>query len=80
MDGYNIIFAWDELNKLAKVDLDAARNQLIHILSNYQGVRRCKVILVFDAYKVKGNRGPGGEGQQYFRCLHQAGGDGGHLH
>ena len=57
VDGYNIIFAWDELNKLAKVDLDAARNQLIHILSNYQGVRRCKVILVFDAYKVKGNPG-----------------------
>ena len=57
VDGYNIIFAWDELNKLAREDLDAARTQLIHILSNYQGVRRCKVILIFDAYRVKGGAG-----------------------
>ena len=57
VDGYNIIFAWDELKKLAREDLDAARNQLIHILCNYQGVKGCGVILVFDAYRVKG--GPG---------------------
>ncbi len=57
VDGYNIIFAWDELSKLAREDLDAARTQLIHILSNYQGVRRCKVILIFDAYRVKGGTG-----------------------
>ena len=57
VDGYNIIFAWEELNKLAREDLDAARNQLIHILSNYQGMRHCKVILIFDAYRVKGGVG-----------------------
>ena len=57
VDGYNIIFAWEELSKLAREDLDAARNQLIHILSNYQGMRRCKVILIFDAYRVKGGVG-----------------------
>ena len=55
VDGYNIIFAWDELNALAKDSLDLARNRLINILCNYQGFRRNNVILVFDAYKVKGN-------------------------
>lgn len=54
VDGYNIIFAWDELKNLAKESLDAAREALIEILNNYQGVRKCKVIAVFDAYKVKG--------------------------
>jgi predicted RNA-binding protein with PIN domain len=54
VDGYNIIFAWDELNKLSKESLDLARNRLINILCNYCGFRRCKLILVFDAYKVKG--------------------------
>ena len=57
MDGYNIIFAWEELAELAKTDLDAARHRLIQILRNYQGYRRCELILVFDAYKVKGNPG-----------------------
>ena len=57
VDGYNIIFAWDELKKLAREDLDAARNQLIHILCNYQGIKGCGVILVFDAYRVKGGAG-----------------------
>ena len=57
VDGYNIIFAWDDLKALAKEDLDAARNQLIHILCNYQGCRSCSVILVFDAYRMKGNPG-----------------------
>ncbi len=55
VDGYNIIFAWDELKKLAKDNLDLARNSLINILCNYQGFRQCNLILVFDAYKVKGN-------------------------
>lgn len=55
VDGYNIIFAWDELKELAKSGLDAARNRLINILCNYQGFRQCNLILVFDAYKVKGN-------------------------
>ncbi|MCI8593834.1 MAG: GTP-binding protein [Oscillospiraceae bacterium] len=57
VDGYNIIFAWDELNALAKDSLDAARSRLIEILRNYQGFRQCPVIVVFDAYKVKGNPG-----------------------
>ncbi|MDE5753703.1 MAG: NYN domain-containing protein, partial [Oscillospiraceae bacterium] len=57
VDGYNIIFAWDFLKKTASESLDAARAELIRILSNYQGMRQCKVILVFDAYKVKGNPG-----------------------
>ena len=57
VDGYNIIFAWDELTALARQDMAAARCALEDILSNYQGFRRCVVILVFDAYKVKGNPG-----------------------
>lgn len=54
VDGYNIIFAWDELKKLARTNLDAAREALINMLSNYQGYHKCRVIVVFDAYKVKG--------------------------
>ena len=57
VDGYNIIFAWDELKSLAAESLAAARQSLADILSNYQGYRKCGVILVFDAYKVKGNPG-----------------------
>ena len=55
VDGYNIIFGWEELNKLAKENLDLARTRLINIMCNYQGFRRCNLILVFDAYRVKGN-------------------------
>ena len=57
VDGYNIIFAWDELKAIAAQDISAAREMLVSILSNYQGFRKCKVILVYDAYKVKGNPG-----------------------
>ena len=57
VDGYNIIFAWDELKKLAEEGLERARTELINRLSNYAGVRQCRLILVFDAYKVKGNPG-----------------------
>ena len=57
VDGYNIIFAWEELTALARQDVAAARGALEDILSNYQGFRKCVVILVFDAYKVKGNPG-----------------------
>ena len=57
VDGYNIIFAWDELKTLAAQDIAAARGALIDILANYQGFRKCRVIAVFDAYKVKGNPG-----------------------
>ena len=57
VDGYNIIFAWDELKKAAAENLDAARKKLCDLLCNYQGYRKCRVILVFDAYKVKGGLG-----------------------
>ena len=57
VDGYNIIFAWEALQKLARQDVAAARAALEEILSNYQGFRKCVVILVFDAYKVKDNPG-----------------------
>ena len=57
VDGYNIIFAWDELKAVAQESIDAARAKLTDILADYRGVRRCEVILVFDAYKVKGNPG-----------------------
>lgn len=57
VDGYNIIFAWEELNELAKSDLSSARDKLMDLLSNYQGFKKCNLILVFDAYKVKGNPG-----------------------
>ena len=57
VDGYNIIFAWDNLKKIAKDNLDAARKQLMDQLSNYTGWKKCRTILVFDAYKVKGGQG-----------------------
>ena len=57
VDGYNIIFAWDSLNELAQENLDGARGRLMDILSNFQGFRKMHLILVFDAYKVKGNPG-----------------------
>ena len=57
VDGYNIIFAWDELHAMADADVNAAREALINILSNYQSVRKCHLIVVFDAYKVKGGVG-----------------------
>lgn len=57
VDGYNIIFAWDSLSELAKTNLDGARNKLMEILSNFQAYRKMHLILVFDAYKVKGNPG-----------------------
>lgn len=57
VDGYNIIFAWPELKELAAVNLDGARTKLQDTLCNYQGYKKCQVILVFDGYKVKGNPG-----------------------
>ena len=57
VDGYNIIFAWDELNALSKENLDAARHKLMDILCNYQGFQKCVLILVFDAYRVPGSPG-----------------------
>ena len=57
VDGYNIIFAWDELKAVAQENIEAARMMLADLLADYRGVRKCEVILVFDAYKVKGNSG-----------------------
>ena len=57
VDGYNIIFAWEELKAIAQENLDAARKTLCDLLCNYQGYQKCEVIVVFDAYKVKGGQG-----------------------
>ncbi len=57
VDGYNIIFAWEELKELAESNIDAARGKLMDILCDYQGYKKCRLIVVFDAYKVKGNIG-----------------------
>ena len=57
VDGYNIIFAWEDLNELAKVNIEGARNKLMDIHCNYQGYKKCTLILVFDAYKVEGGQG-----------------------
>ena len=55
VDGYNIIFGWEELSRLAHENLDLARSRLINIMCSYQGLRKCRLILVFDAYRVKGS-------------------------
>ena len=57
MDGYNIIFAWEELKELSKMNIDSARDKLMDIMCNYQGYKKCELILVFDAYKVAGGQG-----------------------
>ena len=57
VDGYNIIFAWEDLNELAKVNIEGARNKLMDILCDYQGYKKCTLILEFDAYKVEGGQG-----------------------
>ena len=54
VDGYNVIFAWEDLKELAKVNVEGARNKLMDVLCNYQGFKKCNLILVFDAYKVQG--------------------------
>ena len=56
VDGYNIIFAWEELSELAKQSVDGARGKLMDILCNYQGMKKCEVILVFDAYRVQNHQ------------------------
>ena len=57
VDGYNIIFAWEDLAETAKHDLDAARRSLLDALSSYTGFKKCRMVVVFDGYKVKGNPG-----------------------
>jgi predicted RNA-binding protein with PIN domain len=56
VDGYNIIFAWEDLSQLAKVNINSAREKLQDILCNYQGMKGCQVIVVFDAYRVQGHQ------------------------
>ncbi|MCQ2510747.1 MAG: TetM/TetW/TetO/TetS family tetracycline resistance ribosomal protection protein [Lachnospiraceae bacterium] len=56
VDGYNIIFSWDDLKKLAEKNIDAARDRLMDLMCDYQGYKKCTLIVVFDAYKVKGGR------------------------
>ena len=53
MDGYNIIFSWNELKELASTNLDSARTKLLDCMCNYQGMKKCEVIVVFDAYRVQ---------------------------
>ncbi len=55
MDGYNVIFAWEELKELAEKSLDGARGKLLDLLCNYQAVRGCNLIAVFDAYRLAGH-------------------------
>ncbi len=55
VDGYNVIFSWENLRRLANDSIDTARSALVNTLCNYQGYKKCELILVFDAYKVKGN-------------------------
>ena len=57
VDGYNVIYAWEDLRELAEVSMDAARDRLLDIMCNYQGYRQCTLIVVFDAYKVRGFQG-----------------------
>lgn len=56
VDGYNVIFAWEDLKELAAVNLDGARGKLLDILCNYQGIKKCSLIAVFDAYRLKGHQ------------------------
>lgn len=55
VDGYNIIYAWDDLRELSEENLDAARGKLMDLLCNYQSLKKCELIVVFDAYRVKGH-------------------------
>ncbi len=55
VDGYNVIFAWEDLKELAEVNIDSAREKLMDVMCNYQGIRNCHLIVVFDAYRVKGH-------------------------
>ena len=56
VDGYNVVNSWDILKKEKSISLESARQKLIDILDNYGAINGCKVILVFDGYKVAGNR------------------------
>ena len=57
VDGYNIIFGWKELNELSKINMDSAKDKLKDMLCNYQGYKQCRMMVVFDGYRVKGNKG-----------------------
>ncbi len=72
VDGYNIIFAWDELKELAKDNLNMARDRLIDILCNYQGFKQCNLILVLMRIKLK-EMSAVPKNSQYKRCVHKRG-------
>ena len=55
VDGYNIIHAWSELEELSRINMDSARDKLLDIMCNYQGMKKCELIVVFDAYRVSGH-------------------------
>ena len=56
VDGYNVIFAWEDLKDLAQVNIDGARGKLLDVLCDYQGMKKCNLIVVFDAYRVQGHK------------------------
>ncbi len=56
VDGYNVIFAWDDLKELAAVNIESARGKLLDIMCNYQGIRKCNLIVVYDAYRIEGHQ------------------------
>ena len=56
IDGYNVIFTWEELRELARVNIDGARDRLLDIMCNYQGIKKCHLMVVFDAYQIQGHR------------------------
>lgn len=56
VDGYNVIFAWEDLKDLAQVSIDGARGKLLDVLCDYQGMKKCNLIVVFDAYRVQGHK------------------------
>lgn len=74
VDGYNILYAWDELRELMKVTLDGARHRLMDMLCNYQGYRRCNLIVVFVPTRLRRNRKRTGL-PQYSCGLHERSGD-----
>ena len=73
VDGYNIIFAWEDLQELAKVNIEGARNKLMDMLCNYQGYKKCTLILVFDAYKVEGGQEAETADQYIEKTVHEIG-------
>ena len=75
MGGQNIIFAWEELKEIAAVNIDGARGRLMDILCDYQGMVHCNLIVVFDAYRVKGTPDRGFGLPQHSRGVYEGSGE-----